>query len=331
MKNFLRAAAAMAALAALFSAPAVADDKSPAAAQAEERILTIGDPAPKMDIAEWVKGEPVKAFEPGKVYVVEFWATWCGPCIRSMPHLTELQKQYKDKGVTVIGVTSEDPGNTLEAVNKMVADKGDTMSYTVAWDNARNTSANFMEAARQRGIPTSFVVDQQGKIAYIGHPMSLDEPLAKIVAGEWDPAAAKAQKDREERLNASMTEFAEAAQSGEGAKAMQLAKALFEGDAKDESGALNWIAWVIVDPESPITEKDYAFAVKVAERASELEKGKSAEILDTLAHAYAGAGDLAKAVATQEQAVAAADDEEMKKQLAESLEKFKSRLGKGGE
>ena len=66
--------------------------------QPEEIRLQIGDAAPELKVEKWVKGDPVTTFEKGKVYVVEFWATWCPPCIKSIPHLTELQKQYKEKG-----------------------------------------------------------------------------------------------------------------------------------------------------------------------------------------------------------------------------------------
>jgi len=60
----------------------------------------LGDKAASLDGLTYVKGEPV-TFKEGKVYVVEFWATWCGPCKTSIPHLTEIQKKYKDKNVTV--------------------------------------------------------------------------------------------------------------------------------------------------------------------------------------------------------------------------------------
>jgi len=121
------------------------------AAQAQETTLKVGDAAPPLLIAKWVKGEPV-TFEQGRIYVVEFWATWCGPCVMSMPHLSEMQERHKDK-VTFVGVTTEDQTNTLEAVQKMVERKGPGMGYTVAWDDAGTTYAAYMRAAGQNGIP----------------------------------------------------------------------------------------------------------------------------------------------------------------------------------
>jgi thiol-disulfide isomerase/thioredoxin len=65
--------------------------------------LKLGDPAPALKVSKFVKGSPVTKFEPGKFYVVEFWATWCGPCKTSIPHLTEMAKKYKD--VQFVGVS----------------------------------------------------------------------------------------------------------------------------------------------------------------------------------------------------------------------------------
>ena len=66
----------------------------------------LGDPAAQLKYLKWVKGEPVR-IKKGSIYIVEFWATWCGPCKVSIPHLTEMQAKYKDKGVTIIGVSDE--------------------------------------------------------------------------------------------------------------------------------------------------------------------------------------------------------------------------------
>jgi thiol-disulfide isomerase/thioredoxin len=150
-----------------------------------KQTLGIGDPAPPLKVMKWLQGEEVKEFTPGKVYVVEFWATWCGPCINAMPHLVELQEEFK-KDLVVIGMTSKDSnGNTKESVEKFIEKNKSKFTYRFAYSDDRETDKAYMEAAKQDGIPCSFVVDKAGKIAYIGHPMELDEVLPKVIAGTW--------------------------------------------------------------------------------------------------------------------------------------------------
>src|SRR5262249_48092035 len=73
------------------------------AANAAVPKLKVGDPAPKLASGKFVQGDPVTKFEPGKAYIVEFWATWCGPCRMSIPHLNDIYSKYKSKGLVVIG------------------------------------------------------------------------------------------------------------------------------------------------------------------------------------------------------------------------------------
>ena len=161
--------------------------------------LAIGDPAPGLQVQEFVKGEPVKQFEKGKVYVVEFWATWCAPCRESIPHLTKLQQE--NRNVTFIGVSvDEETSEVKPFVEKM----GDKMDYCVAIDSRQagkgRMAQAWLEASGQEGIPASFVVDRDGKVAWIGHPGDLEQPLVQIVAGKWDlNAATKAFKTSVER------------------------------------------------------------------------------------------------------------------------------------
>lgn len=139
--------------------------------------LKVGDKAPAPAPGVWAQGEAVKAFEGDKVYLVEFWATWCGPCIQAIPHINELAERHQKAGLVVIGQNlGEDEATVKAFVKKM----GKKMTYRVAVDDAAGTMAkNWLKAAGQNGIPCAFVVDKSGRVAYIGHPMSLDEALLK--------------------------------------------------------------------------------------------------------------------------------------------------------
>src|SRR3954468_7822384 len=81
---------------------------------AYSQSLYPGQPAPEIRTGQWIKGTPVTSFEKDKIYIVEFWATWCGPCLESIPHLTEIAYKYRNE-VSVIGVSVAEM-NTAEVV-----------------------------------------------------------------------------------------------------------------------------------------------------------------------------------------------------------------------
>jgi len=157
-------------------------------ARAAEATLKVGDPAPKLQVGKWLQGEPVKGFEKGKAYIVEFWATWCGPCRTSIPHLNEIHARYKDKGLIVIGQNAFERDESLVApfVKKM----GAQMTYRVALDDKAGSEGGkmaqtWMDAAGQQGIPTAFLINSKGRIAWIGHPMGLqDTAIEKALKAE---------------------------------------------------------------------------------------------------------------------------------------------------
>ncbi|MBI1332164.1 MAG: redoxin domain-containing protein [Armatimonadetes bacterium] len=168
-------------------------------ASASDSYITIGDPAPSLKTATWIKGGSVPEFEKGKLYVVEFWATWCHPCRENIPHLTKLAKQYDGK-VTFVGVSVweslADNKDATEKVKEFVKSEGDQMDYHVAADSPKNVIADaWMKRASEGGLPTSFIIDGDGKIAWIGGLTQLDSVLEKVVEGKFDVASAREQRE----------------------------------------------------------------------------------------------------------------------------------------
>ena len=146
-------------------------------------LLTIGSPAPALNIESWVKGEPVSGIEKGQVYVIEFWGTRCAPCIRGMPHLSELQRQYP--AVKFVSVAGE-PEQTIRS---FVAKNDKNMGFRVGWDGTGRMWKSWMESAGLNGIPAAFLVDNSAKIVWIGDPDEMDEPLRAVLQGKYDPSA----------------------------------------------------------------------------------------------------------------------------------------------
>ncbi|MGD9419793.1 MAG: TlpA disulfide reductase family protein [Verrucomicrobiota bacterium JB025] len=133
--------------------------------------------------AEWIKGEGPTSFEPGKVYIFECWATWCGPCIGMIPHVNELHKKYHDKGLRVYGLSVWE--DDKDKVATFVTKKGDGMSYPVAFTgNGAAFETEWLKAAGVKAIPHAFIV-RNGKLLASTQASRLTEPLIEnLLSGD---------------------------------------------------------------------------------------------------------------------------------------------------
>lgn len=279
----------------------------------------LGMDAPPLNIAKYVKGGPVDLAK-GKgtrTYVVEFWATWCPPCRMSIPHLTEIQKKFKDKNVTVIGVSDE----SVDDVAPFVKEMGDKMDYVVALDDEQKTFLSYMAAFEQDGIPTAFIVDKTGRIVWYGSPLEdLEDVLGDVVAGKFDVNAYKAQQEKLRQyvadlnnyLNQTVEETYSDKAKADGAKLVETC---------DRKEVLDQLAWIVMT-NPRVKHRDTALAMRAVKKAYQLTGGKDPSILETYARALFVTGDREKAIQTQKDAIALATDPGIKEALGASLKEY---------
>lgn len=126
-----------------------------------EDVKVLAGPAPNFTLED-ISGKPLSLNDiKGKVVIVDFWATWCGPCVMSIPELIDLQDKYKSKGLVVIGISVDDEkvskGELLAFKEKM------RINYQILRANNK-VYEDYFGRTSGFSIPTLFVIDREGKV-----------------------------------------------------------------------------------------------------------------------------------------------------------------------
>jgi thiol-disulfide isomerase/thioredoxin len=169
---------------------------------AHRLVYLIGKQAPELQQTKgWLNSKPLKLADlKGKVVLLDFWGTWCGPCVASIPKLIELNEKYHDKGLVIIGIhdDTKDSIQTLEKeLNKLSKERwnGKEIPYAIVLDDGGITK---IEGTQQKtdgvntatygihSFPTMILIDKQGRIVDKFYPGENNELLEKLLAADVD-------------------------------------------------------------------------------------------------------------------------------------------------
>jgi thiol-disulfide isomerase/thioredoxin len=295
--------------------------------------LQPGMQAPPLQVSRWPKGGPVAELK-DRVFLVVFLATWSAPCRAAIPHLSALQRRHAEH-LTVVAVASRDPIDTIEQVTKFATDPGNSIAFSVAFDDGARTNAAWMQAAGQEVIPTAFLVSRDGTLLWIGPPMLVELVLAEALAGTLTAArAAELRAAMEQRLRTvlgrcrrdpkqGLPEMAawleqqpflcgiveaaafEVMLADHPAEAQAIgARVVDRAIARQDVAALNGVAWAIVDPAGRCRQKDLALAERAAKAALAASGERDPDVLDTWARVLFCKHDVEGAIAAQKKAIA---------------------------
>jgi len=164
----------------------------PAITSAEEQFspLMVGDPAPAIDDVSWVRGEVIQGWEADHVYVVDFWATWCPPCIKGLRRLQSLHENLAPQRVHFVAVAIWPTAKSRPPEDVLA--RFPDLSYSLAIDNETATADLLMNPTRSTGLPNTMIIDRHGRLAWVGAPSDgFEEALAAVVDGKYDIETAR--------------------------------------------------------------------------------------------------------------------------------------------
>lgn len=145
--------------------------------------LKVGDAAPPIECAGWVNAPDGKRPTPDtfrdRVVMLEFWGTWCGPCVRAMPHVQELHDRYRDRGLLVVAISYEDVA-TYEPFLKKHA-------YTMAAGS--DPSKKLVKAYGIKSWPTTVLINKEGHVAHVGGPYDIEPAIETALGLESSPSS----------------------------------------------------------------------------------------------------------------------------------------------
>ena len=300
-----------------------------------DSVWGVGNKAPELKVAKWLKGGGFQKLEKGKVYLIDFWATWCVPCIAGMPHLSQLQEKYRSAGLQVIGITSNDPyGNTPDKVDAFIKSRPNLMKYNVAWvpESSKGKLTGifvhpWMQQAGTMNLPTAFLVDRNGNMAYIGDPHTVDEVLDEVINNKHDLTKLKANYISGLAAEKTCKQFEAALKENDFSKATALGKQILEEYSFVKVNTLLIVGSSIgamartANIDTALLEIGFA----AAQRGVVATKFESPGFLSTLASLYAAKKDYMQAVITQSLAISVSEGG-MKDNQVKELEQYKAML-----
>ncbi|MGY4384892.1 thiol-disulfide isomerase/thioredoxin [Pedobacter sp. UYP24] len=149
-----------------------------AVAHSSKAQIKVGEIAPELSIKDWIKNVPDSKDLKGKFIVIDFWATWCAPCLETLPHMNTLVEQNKSRKDLVFLALTDEKKDKVNSLLKRVS-----FSAAVVTDPTRK----IFDEYKIDQIPTCVIIDDKSKIKWVGHPSKLNNQIIQNILNGQSP------------------------------------------------------------------------------------------------------------------------------------------------